>query len=256
MRMDALMYASVSRRTRTLTMSAACVALFLIFLDNTVVNVALPTIQRRLGSAPDQLEWSVNAYVVAFAGLVLLAGRLGDRLGRRRLFVSGLLIFAGASVLAALATGPGMLIGARSAQGAGAALLAPLSLSLLTRVFPPHQLPVVVGVWAGVSGLGLAIGPLVGGLLVEHSGWQAIFWLNVPLCLLAFGLTRLGVPEDHGEADRLDLAGSALVTGGLVAGVAGLTHALHHAWTSALRLGLLTAAAILLTSFTWQQATR
>src|SRR3954452_8001954 len=254
MRADALRYEPVSRRARTLTMSAACVALFLIFLDNTVVNVALPTIQRRLGSAPDQLAWCVNAYVVTFAGLVLLAGRLGDRLGRRRLFVSGLLIFAAASILAALATGPGTLIAARAAQGVGAALLAPLSLSLLTRVFPPDQLPVVVGVWAGVSGLGLAVGPLVGGLLVEHLGWQAIFWLNVPLCLLALGLTRLGVPQDHGGADRLDLAGAALVTGGLVAGVAGLTHALHHAWTSTLTLGLLTAAAVLLSAFVWQQA--
>src|SRR3954452_1782232 len=214
MRTDALMHTQVSRRTRTLTMSAACVALFLIFLDNTVVNVALPTIQRRLGSAPAQLEWSINAYVVAFAWLVLLAGRLGDRFGRRRLFVSGLLIFAAASVLAALATGPGMLIAARTTQGVGAALLAPLSLSLLTRVFPPDQLPVVVGVWAGVSGLGLAVGPLVGGLLVEHSGWQAIFWLNVPLCLLALVLTRLGVPPGHGGADRACPPGGGLVPRG------------------------------------------
>src|SRR3954468_12980358 len=141
------MHPSAPRRTRALTMSAACIALFLIFLDNTVVNVALPTIQRRLAAAPDQLEWSVNAYVVTFAGLVLLAGGLRGPFGRRRLFIAGLLIFAASSVFAALATGPGLLIGARAAQGVGAALLAPLSLSLLTRVFPREQLPVVVGIW-------------------------------------------------------------------------------------------------------------
>src|SRR3954454_19666902 len=239
----------IGRRGRALTLTAACLALFVIFLDNTIVNVALPSIQRDLSATPDALEWVVSAYVVAFAGLVLLGGTLGDRFGRRRLFIAGLLLFAAASAVGALASTAAVLTAARAGQGVGAALLAPLSLSLLAQAFPRDKLPTAIGVWAGVSGLGLAIGPLVGGLLVEHSGWQAIFWLNVPLCLLAFGLARLGVPQDQGRTDRLDLAGSALVTGGLVAGVAGLVNALHHAWTSALTLGLLTASAVLLTAF-------
>ena len=130
-----------SRRVRALTLAAACLALFAIFLDNTIVNVAVPAIQRDLGSAPDQLEWTVNAYVVAFAGLVLLGGKLGDRLGRRKMFVAGLLLFAAGSAAGGLSASSAMLIGSRAVQGAGAALLAPLSLSLLAQVFHRRELP-------------------------------------------------------------------------------------------------------------------
>jgi MFS family permease len=136
-------------------LAAACLALFAIFLDSTIVNVALPTIQHDLASAPDALEWIVNAYVVAFAGLVLLGGALGDRLGRRRMFLTGLVIFAAASAAGAVSATTAVLIGARAVQGMGAALLAPLSLSLLTHAFPREKLPAAIGVWAGVSGLGL-----------------------------------------------------------------------------------------------------
>ncbi|TVZ05116.1 DHA2 family efflux MFS transporter permease subunit [Trebonia kvetii] len=245
---------AAGRRERALTLAAACLALFAIFLDNTIVNVAIPAIQHDLGSAPDQLSWTVNAYVVAFAGLVLLGGKLGDRLGRRKMFVAGLLLFAAGSAAGGLAASSAMLIGSRVVQGAGAALLAPLSLSLLAQVYRRRELPLVIGIWTGVSGLGLAIGPLAGGLLVEHSGWHAVFWVNVPIALLAAAITLAGVPRSAGSSDdRIDVPGAMLVTAGLISAVAGFSRAVSHPWTDPWTVALLTAGAALLAAFTVQQ---
>ncbi len=241
-------------RARAVTMASACLALLVIFLDNTIVNVAIPAIQHGLRSAPDQLEWAINAYVVAFAGLVVAGGKLGDRWGRRRMFVAGLVLFAAASVAGALAGTTGMLIGARAVQGAGAALLAPLSLSLLAEAFPAAQLPVAIGVWAGVSGVGLAIGPLAGGLLIEHSSWHAVFWVNVPIALAA---ALLGLPGLRAEttrvAQRVDWVGAVLITASLTGVVAGLTRAILHPWTSGATLALLGAGAVAGLLFALQQ---
>lgn len=245
---------AAGRRARALTLAAACLALFAIFLDNTIVNVAVPAIQHDLHAAPDQLDWTVNAYVVAFAGLVLLGGRLGDRLGRRKMFAVGLLLFAAGSAAGGLSASPAMLIGSRAVQGAGAALLAPLSLSLLAQVFRRHELPMVIGIWTGVSGLGLAIGPLAGGLLVEHSGWHSVFWVNVPIALLAAALTVAGVPESAGTSDdRIDAPGAVLVTAGLSFAVAGFSRAVSHPWTDSWTLALLTSGAVLLAGFAVRQ---
>jgi EmrB/QacA subfamily drug resistance transporter len=244
--------AVASSRLRLLI--AACLALFGIFLDNTIVNVALPAIQQSLSTASDQLEWIVNSYVVVFAGLVLLGGKLGDRFGRHRLFSLGLLLFAAASAFGALASTDTALIAARTVQGVGAALLAPLSLSLLATAFPRDKLPAALGLWAGVSGLGLAIGPLVGGLLVEHAGWHAVFWINVPIALGAAALTAPELGASRGDRrSRIDAIGAPLVTVGLIAMVAGLVRGVHHAWTSGPSVVLLSIGATLLAAFVVQQ---
>ena len=191
---------------------------------------------------------------MAFAGLVLLGGKLGDRLGRRKMFVAGLLLFAAGSAAGGLSASSAMLIGSRAVQGAGAALLAPLSLSLLAQVFHRRELPMVIGIWTGVSGLGLAIGPLAGGLLVEHSGWHAVFWVNVPIALLAAAMTLAGVPESADTSNqRIDVPGATLVTAGLILVVAGFARAVRHPWTDSWTLTLLSAGAALLAGFAWQQ---
>jgi EmrB/QacA subfamily drug resistance transporter len=242
------------RRDRVATLLVACLALFLIFLDSTVVNVALPTLQRQLRAGPGLLEGVVNAYIVTFAGLVLLGGRLGDRFGRRGMFALGLLLFGAASALAASADTLGLLVAGRAGQGVGAALLAPLSLSLLAQVFPREQLPAAIGVWAGVSGLGLALGPLAGGLLVEHVGWPAVFWLNVPLTALAVAVILAWVPAVVGCAtSSVDVPGAVLGTAGLSSTAAGLTWAAQHDWTDGWTIGLLAVGSGLLAAFAVQQ---
>jgi MFS family permease len=196
------------------TLAAVGFGLFMIMLDNTVVNVALPTIQRELGAGLSQLEWIVSGYALTFAALMLTGGKLADLFGRRRVFVIGLAVFSGSSLACALAPNAGFLIGARVVQGAGAALMNPATLSIISATFPPRQRGTAIGIWAGVSALALAIGPLVGGLLTEHVGWSAIFYINVPIGLVAIAASFLLIDESkdmtHGRPDLPGLLSSAV----------------------------------------------
>ena len=166
------------------TLAIVSIALFMAALDNLVVGVALPSIRIDLGGSIESLEWTVNAYTLAFAVLLITGAALGDRFGRKRMFVIGLGIFTGASALAAIAPSIESLIAARAVQGLGAAIVLPLTLTLLSEAFPAEKRGMALGIWAGVSGLGVALGPFVGGAVVEGIDWQWIFWLNVPIGLV------------------------------------------------------------------------
>ncbi len=235
-----------------------CFGLFMIMLDNTIVNVALPSIQRELHVSPETLAWTVNAYVVPFAALILLGGKLGDRFGRRRLFIIGLAIFTAASAACALSTSAGTLVAARAIQGIGAALMNPLSLSILVATFPSKRLPTAIGVWAGISGLGLAVGPLLGGLLVENADWSAVFWINVPIGVLAIAVTLFGVLESRDVTTKsLDLGGTALVTGALFCLVWGLIKSDTRGFGSAYVIAFLVAGLLLAVGFVgWERRNR
>src|SRR5439155_7360803 len=166
------------------TLAAVAFGLFMIMLDNTVVNVALPSIERDLKISISSLEWIVTSYALVFAALLITGGKLADMYGRRRLFVAGLVVFTLSSLACGLAPSAGFLIGARVVQGAGAALMNPATLSIITATFPPRQRGMAIGIWAGVSALALAIGPLVGGLIVDNISWNWIFFINVPIGIL------------------------------------------------------------------------
>ncbi len=232
------------------TLFAMCFALFMIMLDNTIVNVALPSIQRALHTSPESLEWTINAYVVSFGALILLGGKLGDRFGRRRIFLVGLVVFTLASAACALAQTDNQLIGARIVQGFGGALLNPLSLSILVAAFPRKQLPTAIGIWAGISGLGLAVGPLLGGFLVEQYSWSAVFWVNVPVGIIAFGVTAWAVRESRDpNAHSLDVVGTVLVTLSLFLLIWGLIKTNAHSWLSAYTLSFILVGAALMVAF-------
>jgi EmrB/QacA subfamily drug resistance transporter len=229
-----------------------CFALFMIMLDNTIVNVALPTIQRELHATPANLEWVVNGYVVTFAALILLGGKLGDRFGRKRMFIVGVLLFTLCSALCALAGSDTQLIIARCLQGTGAALMNPLSLSILVAAFPRPQIPMAIGVWAGISGLGIAIGPVVGGILVDNFGWASVFWVNVPIGIIAVGVCLWAVVESSDPtATRLDIVGTVLVTTSLLALTFGLIKTNEYSWTSPFIVSLLGGAVVLLAAWLW-----
>src|SRR5919108_2853525 len=192
------------------TLAAVAFGLFMIMLDNTVVNVALPSIARDLQIGLSELEWIVTGYALTFASLMLTGGKLADLLGRRLIFVIGLAIFTGSSLACGLAESGDFLIGARVVQGVGAALMNPATLSIIAATFPPAQRGMAIGIWAGVSALALAIGPLVGGLLTEHLNWSWIFFVNVPVGIVAIVASFLFIDESRDEThERLDVPGLA-----------------------------------------------
>ncbi|MER6078549.1 DHA2 family efflux MFS transporter permease subunit [Streptomyces sp. NPDC001833] len=225
------------------------VAGFMAALDNLVVTTALPSIRKDLGGALDDLEWTVSAYTLTFAVLLMFGAALGDRFGRRRLFLAGLTVFTGASAAAAMAPGIDSLIAARAVQGVGAAIMMPLTLTLLTAAVPEARRGMAYGIWGAVNGLAVASGPLIGGSLTEHVSWHWIFWLNVPLGLALLPLARLRLAESHGTGAPLDVPGTLLASGGLFGIVYGLVRGPADGWTSPLVLTGLFAGAALLAGF-------
>jgi EmrB/QacA subfamily drug resistance transporter len=233
------------------TLGAVSFGLFMIMLDNTVVNVALPAIQRDLGADLSELEWVVSGYALTFAALMLTGGKLADLFGRRLLFVAGLAVFTGSSLACALAPSPGFLIGARVVQGVGAALMNPATLSIISATFPPRERGTAIGIWAGVSALALAIGPLVGGLLTEHVGWSSIFYLNVPIGVAAIAASFLLIDEsrDTREDQRPDVPGQVTSGIGLFAFTYALIEANGYGWGSGRIVGAFAVAAVALVAF-------
>jgi EmrB/QacA subfamily drug resistance transporter len=233
------------------TLGAVSFGLFMIMLDNTIVNVALPSIQRDLEIGISELEWVVNGYALTFAVVMLTGGKLADLLGRRLIFVIGLAIFTAASLACGMAPSAEWLIGARIVQGVGAALMNPATLSIITATFPPRQRGMAIGIWAGVSALALAIGPLVGGVIAEHLHWGWIFFINVPVGVLAILVARLVITEtrDTSAEQRLDVPGLATSAVGLFALTYGLIEANTYGWTSLRILSLFGLAAAALVAF-------
>jgi EmrB/QacA subfamily drug resistance transporter len=231
------------------TLGIVSIGLFMVVLDNLVVSIALPSIHRDLGASIQTLEWTVNAYVLSYAVLLLTGAALGDRFGRKRMFIAGLTLFTVSSAAAALAPTIGLLIAARATQGVGAAIVTPLTLTLLADAFPPERRGIAIGVWSGISGIAVALGPLVGGAVVQLSSWHWIFWINVPIGLVVVPLAASRLAESHGPARRLDLRGLLLSSAGLFGIVYGLVRAQSQGWTSAEVLIALAVGALLVLVF-------
>ncbi len=227
------------------TLVAVGLATFMTYLDNNIVNVAIPDIQQELGLSTAGIEWVVSGYILTFAGLLLAGGRLADAYGRRRLFLIGLAVFTGSSLLAGFAGGEAGLIAARALQGVGAALVTPTTLAIISATFTdPRQRNAAVGVWGGVGALALAVGPVLGGLLTQHVSWEWIFWINVPVGIVTMALGAWAITESREpEARRLDLGGLMLSTASLVALTWALIEGHDRGWTSAGILGAFAVAA-------------
>jgi EmrB/QacA subfamily drug resistance transporter len=238
---------------RWLILGVLCFSLLLIVVDNTIVNVALPTIQRDLGASTSQLQWIVDAYVLVFAGLLLTAGALGDRFGRKGALSIGLIVMIVSSAASALATEPSHLIATRALMGVGAALIMPSTLSILTNVFTDSkERGRAIAIWAGTAGMAVALGPVTGGWLLEHFWWGSVFLVNIPVALVALAAGRLIVPTSRDpEARRLDLVGAGLSIVGLVTLVWAIISAGEDGWTQPHVLTGFAVAAVLLGGFAW-----
>ena len=245
-------------RTRKIiwTLAITSVALFMVSLDNLVVTTALPVIRRNLDASISQLEWTVNAYTLTFAVLLLTGAALGDRFGRRRMFALGLFLFTGASAAAALSTSANALDIARALQGVGAAIVTPLTLTILSAAVPRERRGLALGIWGGIGGLAIAIGPLVGGAIVNGISWHWIFWLNVPIGLVLAPLALARLEETRGADSGLDLPGLGLASAGLLGIVWGLVRGNAHGWTSlGIVLPIFAGAALLAAFVAWEQRT-
>src|ERR1700754_4250206 len=242
------------QQSKWLALTVLALAPFIVVLDVTIVNVALPSIQDALGFSTDGLQWVVNAYTLTFGGLLMLGGRMSDLLGRRRVFLAGMVLFALASLAAGLAPSAGVLVAARAVQGVGAALLSPAALALVTVTFPVgRERNLALGIWGALAAIGGTLGVVAGGVLIDSLGWEWIFFVNLPVAAIALIATPLVVGESRREeaSAGFDLAGAILGTAGLSTLVLAVIRSEPSGWGSAEVLGLLGAAAILLAAFLW-----
>jgi EmrB/QacA subfamily drug resistance transporter len=244
----------LDRRRTVLTFLVTSIALFMVSLDNLVVTTALPVIRKDLGASLQQLEWTVNAYTLTFAVLLLTGAALGDRFGRKRMITIGVAVFTAGSAMAALSPNGDVLVIARAIQGLGAALVTPLTLTILSSAVPAERRGLALGLWGGISGLAIAIGPLVGGAIVDGLDWHWIFWLNVPVGIALVPFAIYALRESHGPDAALDIPGLALVSGGLLALVWALIHGNADGWTAPNILAAFGASAVLLPLFLVRQA--
>ncbi|MDI6104913.1 DHA2 family efflux MFS transporter permease subunit [Actinoplanes sp. NEAU-A12] len=244
------------RRTRPfgLVIAAVGIPAFMGALDNLVVSTALPVIRTELGASIADLQWFVNAYTLPFAAFLLTASALGDRLGRRRMYLAGIALFTVASAAAALATEPWQLTAARAVQGIGGAAIAPLSLTLLAAAVPDRLRNAAVGIWGGITGLGVAVGPVVGGVVVDGLTWNWIFWVNVPIGVVALVLAAVVLDESRGGARRLDPLGLVLSSTGMLLLIWGIVDGPDRGWTTGRVPVMLGAGAALFTAFLFWQA--
>ena len=245
------------RRPFALVVAAASLPMFMATLDNLVMTNALPVLHDKLGASVEQLQWFVNAYTLTFASAILLLSALGDRFGRRTVFLLGIGVFTAGSIFAALSTDPGQLIAARAVQGFGGAAVMPLSLALLTGAVSPQRRPLAIGIWGGVSGLGVAAGPLIGGAIMSGWSWQAIFWVNVPVAVVAIPLALYGLRNDFGARARIDVLGTLLVGAGVLALVHAIVRGNDDGWDSLGVVAELVGGGILVLAFVlWEWRTR
>ncbi|HET6172261.1 MAG TPA: MFS transporter [Gaiellales bacterium] len=242
-----------TRATRIWAVALTGGSLFMITLDNLIVLSTLPSMQRDLGVSIDRLQWVVDAYILSFAVLMLTGAALGDRYGRRRMLVMGLLLFTASSAAGALSHDLTQLVIARAVQGIGAALLMPMTLTLLSAAFPPERRTAALGLWSSIAGLGVALGPLLGGLIVETLDWHWIFWINVPVGLAAAALAPRRLAESRGAQVPLDLRGLTLASGGLLGIVWATTRGNADGWTSSSTLAAYAIGAALLGAFVVQE---
>jgi EmrB/QacA subfamily drug resistance transporter len=250
MKRNSLVSASEADPRRWWALTVLCLSLLVISLDNTILNVALPTMQHDLDASASQLQWIVDIYLLLFAGVLLTAGSLGDRFGRKRALSLGLLIFGAGSLLSALAGSAEMLIATRALMGIGGAFIMPSTLSIITATFPAHERGKAIGIWAGCSGLGIAIGPVAGGWLLDGHGWGSIFLVNLPIVVAALAAGRFLVPESRDEsAPRLDVRGFLLSFAGLTALVWGLIEAPARGWADPTILGAFAVSVVVLAAF-------
>src|SRR5919198_1550203 len=246
-----------AKATRTWVLALTSVASLMVALDALVVTTALSTIRVDLGASIEQLEWTVNAYNLSFAVLLMTAAAVGDRIGRRRMFAAGLGLFVAASAGCAFSPDVGWLIAARAVQGVGAAMITPVALALLSANFPPELRGKAMGIFSGITGLAVLGGPVVGGAIAQGAAWQWIFWLNVPIGLAAIPLVLRRIPESYGRRARIDLGGLALVTGAALGIVWGLVRGNQAGWGSLEVVGTLAAGAVLAAAFVaWELRAR